>query len=103
MEEDKKDLPAEPLQSKVVTLQFPLTHPDGTIIEELILRRLKAKELKTVAFKQGDEMNAMLKLVAIMTALPEKLLDELDATDALNVCSEAAPFLGGGIGQAPFR
>ncbi len=102
MDEKEKKEVITPIESTVVKLNFPVKHPDGSIVDEIILRRLKAKDLKAVNFQQGGEVGAMLKLIALMAALPERVLDELDAADALNVCKEAAPFLDGGTGLMPF-
>ncbi|MBK5915150.1 phage tail assembly protein [Rhodocyclus purpureus] len=80
-------------------LEYPITAPDGTVITELQLRRLKGKEMKTVDVQPSDgKMGAALKYVALMNNLPPSVLDEIDGADMLDLIGEAAPFLVRGIG-----
>lgn len=84
---------------KTFPLEFPITAPDGEVIAELRLRRLKGKEMKTVDVQPSDgKMGAALKYVALMNGLPPSVLDEIDGADMLELIGEAAPFLVRGTG-----
>lgn len=81
-------------------LAYPVTAPDGELITELKLRRLKAREMKTVDPQPSDgKFGAALLFVALMNNLPNSVMDELDAADVLELIGEAAPFLARGDGE----
>lgn len=88
--------------SKTFTLAYPVTAPDGAEITELSLRRLKAKEMKTVDPQPSDgKIGAVLKYVAVMSNVPAAVMDELDAADVLALVGEASDFLARGTGETP--
>jgi len=87
---------------KTFTLAYPVTAPDGTVITEISLRRLKVKEMKTVDPQVADgKMGAILKYVAVMAGVPNAVMEELDGGDALALLDEAASFLDRGTGAKP--
>lgn len=87
---------------KTFTLAYPVTAPDGTEVKELTLRRLKAREMKTVDPQSGDgKVGAVLKYVAVMAGVPSAVMDELDAADVLALMPEASDFLARGTGETP--
>jgi hypothetical protein len=104
----QQDDPAAPVViregqvSKTYSLAYPVTAPDGAQVTEFRLRRLKAKEMKHVDPERKDgQFGAVLKFVAIMSGVPDMVMDELDAADVIGLVAEAAPFLGSGTGATP--
>lgn len=90
------------METKTFKLSYPVTAPDGAQIAELTLRRLKAKEMKAVDPQPSDgKIGAVLKFVAVMSNLPNSVMDELDGGDAMELIAEAAPFLARGTGETP--
>lgn len=88
-----------PPQSKTVQLLFPIEHPKGKALTEITLRRLKVKELKTIKLTHNAGMASLMPYISLMAYIPESVLDELDAADAMKLTTEAASFLGVGDGE----
>jgi hypothetical protein len=82
-------------------LLFPveLRNTTGEVIETittLSLRRLKAKELRTLDNAKGSG-TVLLRMIALSSGLPPSTVDEMDAADAANAGATVASFLGGSL------
>lgn len=67
--------------SEITTLplQFPITTPDGSKINELKIRRAKAKDIRKMT--GSTEIEQSFSLLAILTGLVPEDIDELDIAD----------------------
>ncbi len=92
-EEGKQAEPVNERAGKVYKLRFPVKHPDGSFIKELIIRPLKGGELRNLNVLPTDsQMSISLKQIGLMSAMPDVVFDEMDAVDIWGVLQEAAPF-----------
>lgn len=74
-----------------LTLDWPLSAPDGAVISELTLRRLTGAEVAAVqdAIMGGDES----KMLALFTDAPAELIDALDQDDRIELKKRMVDFL----------
>ena len=62
-----------------LTLEYPITTPEGTVISELSIRRTKAKDIRQITGKTDTEQT--ISLLSILTGIVPEDLDELDIAD----------------------
>lgn len=63
----------------VVTLDYPVTTPEGKTITELSIRRAKARDIRNITGKTESEQ--AVSLLAVLTGLVPEDIDELDIAD----------------------
>ena len=80
-----------------IELKFPLSYKSngGTKIDVqvLTLRRMKAKDLKTIKFADvATDPSAMFPLIAALSGLPIDVIEELDVADLRSVTDSLSSF-----------
>lgn len=84
-----------------VVLEIPLEVDDEVEgkrkIEEVLLRRLKVKDLRKLpeGCLSKDDLDPLeaIPIIAVLTGLKEKWVEELDLVDLDNIVRAASPFL----------
>lgn len=79
--------------SNTITLQFPI-ESEGQTLEEIPLRRPKARDLKKMETGKGGEIAKSIDLIANLAEIPSSAVEELDAADFQAVSEVVAGFLG---------
>ncbi|ASX25862.1 phage tail assembly protein [Candidatus Williamhamiltonella defendens] len=79
--------------SNTITLQFPI-ESEGRTLEEITLRRPKARDLKKMETGKGGEIAKSIDLIANLAEIPSSAVEDLDAADFQAVSEVVAGFLG---------
>lgn len=85
-------------QEKTIRLAYPIPGPkaeggDAPMIEEVTLRRPKAKSMRLLDEAGGGEVAQSIALVCACSGLPVEIVDELDAIDLAELGEACADFL----------
>lgn len=81
------------IKTITVTLSTPIEWGDETI-KELVLRRPKAKDLDVLS--ANPNFRELLSIAQRCAKVPKRVIDDLDADDALEVVEAVADFLESG-------
>ncbi|MGI2031400.1 phage tail assembly protein [Rhizobium panacihumi] len=92
----KQVLPAGFEASKTIGLTVPVEF-DGTVYSEVHIRRLKGRDFLKLQQMTGNED---VSLLAIVTAIPAAVIEELDAEDFVTLSEAAQDFLPRALRQA---
>lgn len=84
--------------SKKITLSFTIQH-DGREIGEIILRRPKVKDLRSVTDADSDQLSQGVAIAAVLSGLPAEAIEELDAEDFTAISEVIADFFPKGPGS----
>ncbi len=82
--------------SKTIVLSVPVEF-DGTTYNEIHIRRLKGRDFLRLQQMTGNED---VSLLAIVTAMPAAVIEELDAEDFVTLSEAAQDFLPRSLRQA---
>jgi hypothetical protein len=80
---------------RTVKLRVPIQFGSETI-EELAIRRPKAKDLRRLSLKDGAELDMVLTLTSRLTGQPDGVIDQLEGADLVEVLEIVAGFLPSG-------
>lgn len=78
--------------SETIKLEFPFEH-DGTLYEEITLRRPKVRDLKA-AQKHKDSFIQSVMMLANLTELPPEVIEELDSADFQLLAKKVGEYAG---------
>jgi hypothetical protein len=76
------------------SVEFKLNYPvefDGKVYEVLTLRRPKAKHIKKLG--KNADLEEILLVAGRVAGVPLKVMDELDASDAMRIAEVVGGFL----------
>ncbi|MCX4027946.1 phage tail assembly protein [Spartinivicinus marinus] len=79
--------------SELITLNYPIER-NGEVINEVTLRRPKAKDLKNMEKRGGGEITQSIHMVADLTSLDIATVEELDGEDFQLISKKVEGFLG---------
>lgn len=79
--------------SDIITLQYPIER-NGETINEITLRRPKAKDLKNMEKHTGGDITRSIHMVADLTGLDIATIEELDGEDFQHLNDKVGSFLG---------
>ena len=86
--------------SRTITLSTPI-EVHGDQVSSLTLRAPKAKQLRDMPLKQGMVMGDLFPVAAACADVPPSAIDQLDASDLMQVMEVVGGFLGLGTGVTP--
>ncbi|MCX4025100.1 phage tail assembly protein [Endozoicomonas sp. SM1973] len=78
--------------SELITLNYPIER-NGEVINEVTLRRPKAKDLKNMEKRGGGEITQSIHMVADLTSLDIATVEELDGEDFQHLNEVVTGFL----------
>lgn len=80
---------------ELFTLSEPITDLDGSELNQIGLRKPKAKDLRVLDKVEG-EIAGMYEILSRLSGVPVSSIDELEATDLTAMIDWLTPFLPGG-------
>ncbi|MCX4025038.1 phage tail assembly protein [Endozoicomonas sp. SM1973] len=78
--------------SELITLNYPIER-NGEVINEVTLRRPKTKDMKNIEKRGGGEISQSIHMIADLSGLDIKTIEELDAADFQRLNDVVAGFL----------
>lgn len=78
--------------SKSIKLNYPV-QAEGRSIEEITLRRPKARDLRKMETAKGGDIAKSIDLIANLAELPPSAIEDLDASDFQSLSDKVAGFL----------
>jgi hypothetical protein len=82
---------AVPEASRTIKLDFPIEFA-GQRYEQLVVRRLKAKDFRMLDTIEGGGNAAAIQMTALICGVDEAIIDELDASDYVKLQEAIADF-----------
>ena len=78
--------------SQIIKLNYPIEY-NGETINEISLRRPKTKDMKNIEKRGGGEISQSIHMIADLSSLDIKTIEELDAADFQHINEVVAGFL----------
>ena len=78
--------------SKSIKLKYPV-QAEGRRIEEITIRRPKARDLRKMETAKGGDIAKSIDLIANLAELPPSAIEDLDASDFQSLSNKVAGFL----------
>ncbi|MDR1311928.1 MAG: phage tail assembly protein [Burkholderiaceae bacterium] len=86
-------------QEKTIDLAYPVRTPDGSVLKQIKITRIKARHIKGMDISELQKLDGNLQMMARMNNLPNSVMDELDMADISKAMEVLQSFLedtGGG-------
>lgn len=78
--------------STTIKLTYPV-EAEGRTIDEITIRRPKARDLRKMETAKGGEIAKSIDLIANLAELPPSAIEDLDASDFQALSEQVAGFL----------